>query len=569
MSPGPQDDATGASDGRLRVAEALAWRTARLQVATAALSEALTPDQVAEATLTAGLAALGARGGALLVSGGPHDPVLLRSAGLSPEEARAVAAAPQAAETPAGAAFRTGVPVLVTGAEDLEARFPAAGPGGPGPLAAVPLVVAGRTLGVLGLVFGARGPLDAGEAALAGALATQCALALERARLFVAERLARAEAEAARRRLAFLDDVAALFAGTLDENEMLEGVVRIAVPALGDFAAAWRRADGELEPVTRAGSEPLGADVDAALTATGGQLARAEQEQLRLPLRGGGEAVLVPLRARDRCLGVLLLASAESVRRYGPADLALVAHLGRRTALSVDHARLFREAQASVSARDEFLQIASHELRGPLAAVRLVVQSTARLPGVPAAVVARLERADRAVDRLARLVDALLDVSRITAGRLRLDREPVDLADVVRDVVARAAEEAAEAACAVTVAAAAPVTGTWDRGRIEQVVTNLLGNAIKYGRGKPVEVAVSAEGGRARLVVRDHGIGIDPVHRARIFERFERAVSSREYGGLGLGLWIVRSIVEAHGGAVSVASAPGAGSTFTVELPRG
>jgi signal transduction histidine kinase len=112
------------------------------------------------------------------------------------------------------------------------------------------------------------------------------------------------------------------------------------------------------------------------------------------------------------------------------------------------------------------------------------------------------------------------------------------------------------------------VPGLWDRARLEQVVTNLLSNAVKYGRGQPIEVAVMGADDRARLVVRDQGIGIAPEHLSRIFERFERAVSAHNYGGLGLGLYIVRQIVEAHGGAIHVTSTPGEGSTFVVDLPR-
>ncbi len=114
---------------------------------------------------------------------------------------------------------------------------------------------------------------------------------------------------------------------------------------------------------------------------------------------------------------------------------------------------------------------------------------------------------------------------------------------------------------------ARPLFGSWDRMRVDQVLTNLLTNAIKYGEGRPVEIEVSNPGARARIVVRDHGIGIAPEHQRRIFERFERAASARHYGGFGIGLWIARQIVEASGGTIAVESAPGAGSTFTVDLP--
>jgi anti-sigma regulatory factor (Ser/Thr protein kinase) len=182
--------------------------------------------------------------------------------------------------------------------------------------------------------------------------------------------------------------------------------------------------------------------------------------------------------------------------------------------------------------------------------------------------VAGLAAAERQTRRIAKLVASLLDVSRITAGRLDLEVEEVDLATVVQEVLSRHEEELQAAGCALTVRCAGPAVGTWDRLRLDQVVTNLVSNAVKYGAGRPVEVLVRADDHTATLMVRDHGIGIPPEHQKRIFDRFERVVSGRHYGGFGLGLWIVRQIVEAFGGSIDVASQPGEGSTFTVQFPR-
>ena len=139
---------------------------------------------------------------------------------------------------------------------------------------------------------------------------------------------------------------------------------------------------------------------------------------------------------------------------------------------------------------------------------------------------------------------------------------------MLRDAAARFREELARAGCSVAIDADGPCVGQWDRLRLEQVVTNLLSNAVKYGAGRPIEMGVSGDEAFARFSVRDHGIGILPEHRARIFDRFERAVSDRHYGGLGLGLWIVRQIVDALGGTISVESEIGKGSVFEVSLPR-
>lgn len=229
-------------------------------------------------------------------------------------------------------------------------------------------------------------------------------------------------------------------------------------------------------------------------------------------------------------------------------------------------------AELGVIARDEFLCIASHELRTPLTSLKLHLQSIRRslASSGAAALAARhgesIDVAIRQTDRLGRLVDGLLDASRISAGHLELRAERFDLAVLVREVAERLGPSARKAGSALAVRTE-PLTGSWDRLRCEQVAENLLSNAIKYGDGAPIEVELARDQGRARLVVRDHGVGIAAEQRQRIFGIFERASSSRNYGGLGLGLYITRQIVEAHGGAIELESAVGVGSTFTAWLP--
>jgi signal transduction histidine kinase len=159
-------------------------------------------------------------------------------------------------------------------------------------------------------------------------------------------------------------------------------------------------------------------------------------------------------------------------------------------------------------------------------------------------------------------------VSRIAAGRLELQIEDVDMVAVVDEVRTRLGDEARRKGCALDVRGQQRAVGAWDASRLDQVITNLLSNAIKYGAGKPVEITVDVTGDRAVLTVHDYGLGIPPEDQDRIFRRFERAASSRNYAGIGLGLWIVKQIVDALGGTVTVESRPELGATFTVELPR-
>jgi signal transduction histidine kinase/ActR/RegA family two-component response regulator len=239
-----------------------------------------------------------------------------------------------------------------------------------------------------------------------------------------------------------------------------------------------------------------------------------------------------------------------------------------------------RETEADlrrvVEAREQFLDVASHELKTPLTSLQLqlgaVERHTREITRDEASTEwlrARIAMMERQGDRLTRLINQLLDVSRITGERLWLHLDPVNLAEVVGEVIVRLQEGGAfaRARCPVELRLSPDVSGRWDRARLDQILTHLVENALKFGAGKPVEIAASADLEAATLVVTDHGIGIPPEDQERIFGRFERAVSERHYGGLGLGLWIARRILDEMGGSITVRSEAGQGATFLVRLP--
>jgi PAS domain S-box-containing protein len=230
--------------------------------------------------------------------------------------------------------------------------------------------------------------------------------------------------------------------------------------------------------------------------------------------------------------------------------------------------RLLDELRSAVLVRDDFLSCAGHELRTPLAALGAQLLGLQQLPLDDTRRAAKLAAAERQVARLTTLVDELLDVSRIVHGKLRLERESGDLSAIVREVVARLSEEFQRSGTPLEVDAPAPVVGRWDKLRVDLVITNLLTNALRYGERRPVKVTVDGDRDHARVTVEDHGLGIRIEDQERIFERFVRAVPSRQFGGLGVGLWLARQVVDAHGGRLAVASEAGVGSRFTVELPR-
>jgi PAS domain S-box-containing protein len=230
------------------------------------------------------------------------------------------------------------------------------------------------------------------------------------------------------------------------------------------------------------------------------------------------------------------------------------------------------QAEQALQQRDEFLGVAAHELRTPITALRLRLQSLEQslrrgTAGGKDEVAEKISRSMRNTTRLAVLVERLLDVSRIVGGRLTLNLEPVDLVEAAADVLEDVKEQAAIAGSDLKLEARAHPRAEVDLLRIEQVLTNLVGNAIKYGAGQPVEVVVDQQGEQAVITVHDYGIGIAPQDLERIFNRFERVAPSNRYAGLGLGLYISRRVVDAHGGTISATGAEGKGATFEVRLP--
>lgn len=252
--------------------------------------------------------------------------------------------------------------------------------------------------------------------------------------------------------------------------------------------------------------------------------------------------------------------------------------LKAKVAIFVDLFRKNQEIQQQamlIYARDEFLSIASHELKTPITPLSLQMQSFIALiendtfDSVPREKIQRMLKNSYAqVGRLTRLIDELLDVSRITAGRLGLHLEQMNLAELVQSTVDGFSAEIKASECTLKLDIDETASGMWDKFRLEQVFVNLLTNALKYGAGKPIEISISSDNNIVKLSIKDHGIGIAKEDQRRIFDRFERAVSLQQFGGLGLGLYIASEIIKLHHGKLSVESESNAGAEFTVELPR-
>jgi signal transduction histidine kinase len=262
------------------------------------------------------------------------------------------------------------------------------------------------------------------------------------------------------------------------------------------------------------------------------------------------------------------MAELRQTAELAPADPSPDDELARLRA----RVRELEVASTLEGQADALLSMLSHELRSPLQSLLLNVDLCLRRTRGPESETAwlndRLSRQRRTATRLKLLIDTFLDVGQIAAGVLHLDVEDVELGQLVGDVVQRTSDELAWARCPVELDVQPGLVGRWDRLQLDLVVTNLLSNAIKYGAGGPLEITVWGTRDAALLRVRDHGPGIAPEDQSRIFDKFTRLESGSKVGGFGLGLWLVRHIVEASGGDVTVASEPGDGAAFTVRLPR-
>lgn len=361
------------------------------------------------------------------------------------------------------------------------------------------------------------------------------------------------------RHATFLADATRLL-GSLDVEQALESVARLSIPVLGDGCAVdLMNAGGprRLLAISRDPRRPMATELRRAL-------AKGHATIFRL---GAQWYMSVPLTHKDQLVGAFTFAAAPN-REYAEADLELAEELARRTSLALSNARLYQGAQDALRARDEFLAIAAHEIRGPITAIHLAAQTlqSGKLDAAGQAIaLGTIEREDR---RLGRFVTELLDLGRLRGGLLQFTFEPVDLAEIVRDTVSGMGAEIAKSGSSVSVATSGSVWGEWDHTRVEQIVSNLLSNAIKFGLGRPIAIEVAETEKTATLTVTDHGMGIPLPMRSRIFQPFERGVSVRNYGGLGLGLYIVKSIVDAFGGRINLESEEQRGTRISIELPK-
>jgi PAS domain S-box-containing protein len=393
---------------------------------------------------------------------------------------------------------------------------------------------------------------------------------------------------------AFLMEASATLSSSLNYEETFSAIALLAVKSLSDWCLIDLIEEGaQVRSVAVAHLDPSKSDLADKLrekyppdwdSLTGApnvirtgksELYPENQEHLEWARElGPTSAMIVPLTARTKTLGAITFISTRAARRYTKDDLIVAEELARRAGIAIDNAKHYRDAQEAIRKRDEFFSIASHELKTPITSLKMLMQLTQRGVDLKEGTVPSAEKLSKMlstsvkqVERLAVLVEDMLDVVKIRAGKLSFNLEQFNFSDLLKEATEQFSDALTTAKCPLELQLQPDVIGIWDRTRIEQVMVNLISNAVKYAPGSTIKIEASCQGDIVKLLVQDFGPGIPLDQQNKIFERFERAVASRNINGLGLGLFIVKQIVEAHHGTIRVISELGKGTCFIVEMP--
>jgi len=596
-------------------AERAVRRTARLQMLSAALAAALTPNDVATVAVNEGVAAAGADAG-MLVLLDPQGTALdvVEARGYDTRHFDRWRHIPLDVTVPVTEAVRTGELIVVASAEERKRRYPTIDAAGvpvmyPATIS-VPLIAEGRSFGALGLSFRDTISVGPDDRELLLAVGRQCAQAVRRATLFDAEAVARADAEAANRRLAFLADASAALA-SLDYETTLQRVAQLTVPSFADYVVidlldengGIRRvasahadpskaemlrdtarfypaagADSPLREPLVSGKASLVGQVDDAWLRRAG---RTPEHLAAIRALNPQSLIVAPLSARDHTLGIMTFVASDSGRRYGAGDVPLAVEVARRAAVAVDNAELYRhseaarrEAEAASRAKGQFLAVMSHELRTPLNAILGYSELVGMGVHGPVTDAQRdaMSRIKRSGQHLLSLVNNVLNLERTEAGGIETEFVPISVRELFEDAdsLTRPQAEAKGITLAVELPGA-DVVALGEQDKASQVLVNLLSNAVKFTvSGGTIRLSCDVDADSVHLRVADTGVGIPGEAIDRVFEPFVQLDSglTRRAEGAGLGLAISRRLARLMGGDLTLESELGKGSTFTFTLVR-
>jgi PAS domain S-box-containing protein len=468
--------------------------------------------------------------------------------------------------------------------------------------ATLPLIVKNKAIGAIGMAFAEPHHFSDDEKQFMLTLAGQCAQALDRTLLYEAERAARREAEQAQHRLSFLAKASQLLGSSLDYDATFKNLKALILPDLADiYTIDVQREDDtmarvalgatspEVEELVREIDRRFPPDMKAIIASPQYQSGEPilfaeitpnfiaatvpnEEHRALLTTLNATTEILIPLHIRDRSIGIITVLRCGNKPHYNEQDTLLIQELSYRAAQAIENAQLYAQSRQAVRLRDEFLSVAAHELKTPITSMRGFAQSLLRqLSKRGTFDQERVQHGLQVIEtqsvKLSKLVSQLLDISRIEAGRLTLERQDCDLVPVLQSVVSQLQKDTDNHTITLTSPDAHLL---WiDPLRIEQVVINLVDNAIKYSPdGGKIDLSLLvADNQKTHLSVRDYGIGIPKPHRAHLFNRFYQAHGEGHLGGMGLGLFICKQIVELHGGQIEAQFPDDGGTRFIITLP--
>ena len=421
----------------------------------------------------------------------------------------------------------------------------------------------------------------------------------------IREEAASKERELASQKIAFLSEASKALSSSLDYRVSMGSLSKMLVPAFADWCTMGISKDQDtLERVVTYHHDPnkaplidqlknLNPSISAFKSAmsqllrTGhtvfipdvseGDLRRYSKDNETIELIkkiGNHSMVIVPIRMREKQLGGIAFIMSDSDRKFKESDISFLEELGVRTGFAIENSLLYETAQEAVRAREEFLSIASHELKTPITSLNILLEMSRKLIDAKRNALLSSDRFGQIMElcrvqskRITDLIDDLMDVSRMKSGKMKMEFEDCDLGEMVRVVLGQFSDYIKSSGSDVVVRCEKNVSIRCDRFRVEQVILNLLSNAVKYGAKRPIEISVRNFNNFGQLEIMDHGIGIPNSMLDKIFERFERTASAQKISGLGLGLYISKEIILAHGGRIYVSSKESEGSTFMVEIP--
>lgn len=584
------------------------WTTKLLQIASL-FSQAITSTEVADVLVNNGVSMLGGVAGTVTIMHG-NKVEMVRTVGYDHKLISPWQEITLDADVPITRAIKTKKPQFIETLGLLLKEFKSLKEEHiqhkNGSWISLPLFVKKEVIGTIDITFATKQKFDKNYKTYLVAFAQQGAQALERANLYELEQQARAESEFAQERLAFLSESTKILSSSLNYKQTFTNVADAIVPSFADWCTIdmldendeiksiavahsdpkkliWAKEYRQKFPVNtndRAGvanvlrtgkSEFYQQITDAMIVAS----AKTPEQRKLLNESQFCSVVIVPIKSNKTTIGAItFITTKESDRLYMQDDVLFAEEIGNRASIAIDNARLYEKAQEGIQVRDEFLNIASHELKTPLTSLQLQIQLLLRLATQSKTdVIAKehvakvLETSDIQIKRLGNLINNLLDVSKISNRKFELEKETVNLNDLTKEIISRFDETVKATGSKIQFRNGKEVIGSWDKFRLDQVATNLIANAIKYGEGKPITIHIDKDKKTAKLIIKDNGIGIEKEDVKRIFDRFERSSQAKKYGGLGLGLYIANQIVAAHGGNIEVKSEINKGSEFVVNLP--